>query len=103
MDIGKLQFKLADRCYFQLLRKCSLNITEAVKSRNFSFLLQWNAMEAFSLRPQDSSNNSPDCLLFCLSTNFLLNKTSFFIDILQIIDRKLIFDTVFAPTTHTKG
>ena len=103
MDIGKLQFKLADRCYFQLLRKCSLNITEAVKSRNFSFLLHWNAMEAFSLRPQDSSNNSPDCLLFCLSTNFLLNKASFFIDILQIIDRKLIFDTVFAPTTHTKG
>ena len=39
MDIGKLQFKLADRCYFQLPRKCSLNITEAVKSRNFSFLL----------------------------------------------------------------
>ena len=103
MDIGKLQFKLADRCYFQLPRKCSLNITEAVKSRNFSFLLHWNAMEAFSLRPQDSSNNSPDCLLFCLSTNFLLNKASFFIDILQIIDRKLIFDTVFAPTTHTKG
>ena len=35
MDIGKLQFKLADRRYFELLRKCSLNITEAVKSRNF--------------------------------------------------------------------
>ena len=46
-------------------------------------------MEAFSLCPQDSSNNSPNCLLFCLSANFLLNKTSFFIDILQIIDRCL--------------
>ena len=39
MDIGKLQFKLADRRYFELLRKCSLNITEVVKSRNFSFFL----------------------------------------------------------------
>ena len=38
MDIGRLQFKLADRCYFDLLRKCLLNITEAMKSRNFSFL-----------------------------------------------------------------
>ena len=28
MDIGKLQFKLADHRYFELLRKCSLNITE---------------------------------------------------------------------------
>ena len=37
MDIGKLQFMLADRRYLtaDLLRKCSLNITEAVKSRNF--------------------------------------------------------------------
>ena len=29
MDIRKLQFKLADRRYFVLLRKCSLNITES--------------------------------------------------------------------------
>ena len=37
MDIGKLQFMLADRRFLtaDLLRKCSLNITEAVKSRNF--------------------------------------------------------------------
>ena len=68
MDIGKLQFKLADRRYFESLRKCSLNSTEAVKSRNFGFLLPWNAMEAFSIRPQDSSNNSPYCLLFRLSS-----------------------------------
>ena len=73
MDIGKLQFKLADRRYFELLRKCSLNITEAVKSRNFSFLLPWNAMEAFSLHPQDSNNNSPNGLLFCLSSFQLCN------------------------------
>ena len=31
MDIGKLQFKLADRCYFELLCKCSLNITECTQ------------------------------------------------------------------------
>ena len=51
-------------------------------------------MEAFSLRPQDSSKNSHICLLFTL---FNLS-AMFFINILQIIDRKLIFDTVFAPT-----
>ena len=60
-------------------------------------------MEAFSLRPQDSSKNSHNCLLFTLFnlsalTIFLSNQTMFFINILQIIDRKLIFDTVFAPT-----
>ena len=60
-------------------------------------------MEAFSLRPQDSSKNSHNCLLFNLFnlsalTIFLSNQTMFFINILQIIDRKLIFDTVFAPT-----
>ena len=37
------------------------------------------------------------------SDNFLLNQTSSFINILQIIDRKLIFDKVFAPTTDTKA
>ena len=36
------------------------------------------------------------------SDNFLLNQTSFFINILQIIDRKLIFDMAFAPTIYTK-
>ena len=36
-------------------------------------------------------------------TIFLLNQTSSFINILQIIDRKLIFDKVFAPTTDTKA
>ena len=107
MDIGRLQFKLADRCYFDLLRKCLLYITtEAMKSRNFSFLFPWNATEAFH-----SSRNIPATILltFCYllyqafsSDNFLLNQTSSFINILQIIDRKVIFDTVFAPTTYTK-
>ena len=106
MDIGRLQFKLADRCYFDLLRKCLLNITEAMKSRNFSFLFPWNATEAFH-----ASRKIPATILltFCYllyqafsSDNFLLNQTSSFFNILQIIDRKVIFDTAFAPTTHTK-
>ena len=106
MDIGRLQFKLADRCYFDLLRKCLLNITEAMKSRNFSFLFPWNATEAFH-----SSRKIPATILLTVcyllyqafsSDNFLLNQTSFFINILQIIDRKLIFDTAFAPTIYTK-
>ena len=37
------------------------------------------------------------------SNNYLLNQTSSFINILQIIDRKLIFDKVFVPTTDTKA
>ena len=106
MDIGKLQFKLADHRYFVLLRKCSLNITEGWNLET-SELSPWNAKEAFLLRPQDSSNNSPNFMLFSSSNfssdNFLLNQTSSFINILQIIDRKLIFDKVFAPTTDTKA
>ena len=77
-----------------------------MKSRNFSFLFPWNATEAFH-----ASRKIPATILltFCYllyqafsSDNFLLNQTSSFINILQIIDRKVIFDTVFAPTTYTK-
>ena len=84
MDIGKLQFKLADRRYFESLRKCSLNSTEAVKSRNFGFLLPWNAMEAFQ-----SALKIPATILLTVcyfvyqafsSENFLLNETSSFIN-----------------------
>ena len=53
MDIAKLQLQLADRCYFELLRKCSLNITKAVKSCYPG--MQWK----FLTPPQDSTNNSP--------------------------------------------
>ena len=37
------------------------------------------------------------------SDNFLLNQTSSFINILQIIDRKLIFDTVFVANNLHKS
>ena len=37
------------------------------------------------------------------SATFLQNQTSYFINILKIIDQKPTFDTVFAPTTHTKA
>ena len=100
MDIGKLQFKLADHRYFELLRKCSLNITEG-----------WN-LETSVLSPWYSALKIPATILLTVcyflhqtfsSDNFLLNQTSSFINILQIIDRKLIFDKVFAPTTDTKA
>ena len=98
MDIAKLQLKLADRCYFELLRKCSLNITKAVKSCYPG--MQWKF-----LTPPPRFHKQFSYLLYQAfsSDNFLLNQTSSFINILQIIDRKLIFDTVFAPTTYTKA
>ena len=46
--LGSYSLKLVDRRYFDLLHKCSLNITEAVKLQK---LFPWNAMEAFSLQP----------------------------------------------------
>ena len=107
MDIGKLQFKLADHRYFELLRKCSLNITEG-----------WNLETSVSCYPEMqwrrfySALKIPATILLTVcyflhqtfsSDNFLLNQTSSFINILQIIDRKLIFDKVFAPTTDTKA
>ena len=97
MDIGKLQLKLADRFYFELLRKCSLNITKAVKSCYPG--MQWKF-----LTPPPRFHQQFSYLLYQAfsSDNFLLNQTSSFFNILQIIDRKVIFDTAFAPTTHTK-
>ena len=106
MDIGKLHYKQADRRYFDSLRKCLLNITEAMKSRNFR-----SCFPEMQRKLSHSSRKIPATILLTVcyllyqafgSDNFLLNQTSFFINILQIIDRKVIFDTVFAPTTYTK-
>ena len=78
---------------------------------------QWNLKTSVSCFPEmqrklfHSSRKIPATILVTVcyflyqafsSDNFLLNQTSSFINILQIIDRKVIFDTVFAPTTYTK-
>ena len=98
MDIAKLQLKLADRCYFELLRKCSQNITKAVKSCYPG--MQWKF-----LTPPPRFHQQFSYLFYQAfsSDNFLLNQTSSFINILQIIDRKLIFDTVFVANNLHKS
>ena len=98
MDIAKFQLKLADRCYFELLRKCSQNITKAVKSCYPG--MQWK----FLTPPQDSTNNSP--------THFIkLSALTIFCWIKQVpslIFFKLLTESLFSirsllPTTYTKA
>ena len=77
-----------------------------MKSRNFR-----SCFPEMQRKLSHSSRKIPATILLTVcnllyqafsSDNFLLNQTSSFINILQIIDRKLIFNTAFAPTIYTK-
>ena len=60
-------------------------------------------MEVFNSAPRFHQQFSYLLYQAFSSDNFLLNQTSSFINILQIIDQKLIFDTVFVANNLHKS